>query len=346
MGAMWAFLTLLQAASAADDGSCYAWLPAKNVASVEQVALTEISGLAASRAYANILWGHNDAGNVASIYAMNFDGEDMGAFFVPGAENVDWEDIALGPCGSESTDCSCLYIGDIGDNDRERGGGVIYRLPEPEPVADGQGQTVVPEAQPFRYPEGLSYDAEALLVHPLTGEIVLITKGDPASVFAFPDTFSGEEVELERIATLDLTALGVESPLATGADFSPRGKRIVVRTDADVVLFSVTGTIAAAFSSGQAPLPDPPAADAEAVAFSADGTALYLAGESVSPDLWTLQCVGYDSDTADTADPLVDCDDGTQCGCRGGGAAVVLLLPLLWYRPAQRPQMFRSSVSR
>lgn len=334
MGAMLASLALSLTAHSADDGQCYAWLPAEIIASVENAALTELSGLAASRANANILWGHNDAGNTASIYAVNVDGSDMGTFFVPGAENTDWEDIALGPCSGARDECACLYIGDIGDNDTVRSGGVIYRLPEPEPVAGGHGQTVVPEALPFRYPDSASYDAEALLVHPLTGEIVIITKGDPASVFAFPTApveVTDEVVELQLIATLDLTALGVESPLATGADFSPRGNRMVVRTDADVVLFDVTTTVAAAFSSGQPPLPDPPEQDAEAVTFSPDGTALYLVGESVAPELWTLQCVGFDSDTADTADPLVDCAPEPDCGCRGGAGFVFLLLPL-WRR--------------
>jgi hypothetical protein len=329
-------LTLLLpvlSASAADDGSCYAWLPAEIVASVSNNELVEISGLVASRAHANILWGHNDAGNVASIYAIGVDGSDMGAVFIPGADNEDWEDIAIGPCASTDDGCSCLYIGDFGDNTLTRGGGVVYRLPEPD-VTGSQGQSGIPEALPFRYPDG-AHDAEALLVHPLSGQTFIITKNDPAGVYAFPESppVAGDEVELVLIATLDLTALGVDSPFVTGADFSPRGKRVALRTDADVVLFDVSTTVAEAFAGGQAPLPDPPEQDAEAVAFSVDGASLYLAGESVAPELWEIRCVGMESDTADTADPLVDCaEEETTCGCRGGGAALALPLLLLWRR--------------
>ena len=111
---MQTILLLISTAIAADDGSCYAWLPAEIVASVENKELVEISGLVASRQHANILWGHNDAGNVASLYAIGTDGADMGTFFVPGAENVDWEDIAIGPCAPGAEECGCLYIADIG----------------------------------------------------------------------------------------------------------------------------------------------------------------------------------------------------------------------------------------
>ena len=321
-------------ATAADDGSCYAWLPAKIVASIENDALDEISGLAASRAHANILWGHNDAGNVATLYAIGLDGGDGGAVFVPGALNEDWEDIAVGPCAATAEDCSCLYIADIGDNEQIRGGGVVYRLPEPDIVSGGQGQSEIPEALPFRYPDG-PHDAEALLVHPISGETFIITKSDPAGIYAFPTSppVGGEEVELVLIATLDLTALGVDSPFITGADFSPRGRRVVVRTDADVVMFDVSTTMADAFDNGQAPLPDPPEQDAEAVTFSIDGTALYLAGESIAPELWELRCVGMESDTADSADPLADCaEEPVPCGCRGSGAVGLLPLLLLWGR--------------
>ncbi|MFT5679551.1 MAG: hypothetical protein ACI8RZ_000455 [Myxococcota bacterium] len=322
-------------ATAADDGSCDAWLPAKIVASVENNALDEISGLVASRTHANILWGHNDAGNDALIYAIGVDGADNGEVFIYGAINEDWEDIAIGPCASTDDGCSCLYIGDIGDNDLTREGGVVYRLPEPDLVTgDGQGQGDAPEALPFRYPDG-AHDAEALLVHPISGETFIITKNDPAGIYAFPSSppAGGPEVELVLIATLDLTAFGVDSPFITGADFSPRGRRVAVRTDADVLLFDVSTTMADAFSDGPDSLPDPPEQDAEAVAFSVDGTVLYLMGESVAPELWEIRCVSMESDTADTADPLMDCEEEEEsCGCRGSGAAMLLPLMLLWRR--------------
>ena len=335
MGRMWTLAMGILTADAADDGSCFAWFPAKIAASIENTDLNEISGMVSSRAHANILWAHNDAGNTATLYAIGVDGSDMGAFFVPGALNEDWEDIAVGPCGADADDCSCLYLGDIGDNDSVRSGGVLYRLAEPEPASGSLGQTPVPEAIPFRYPDG-ARDAEALLVHPLTGETLILTKGDPAGVYAFPDSppVAGAEVELTLIATLDLTASGAESPQITGADISPRGRRVVVRTDADVVLFDVETTLAAAFSESQQPLPGPPEQDAEAIAFSIDSTVLYLAGESLLPELWEIRCVGVESDTADSADPLTDCPEPDEtCGCRGESAMVLLgLLPLLWRR--------------
>jgi hypothetical protein len=63
-----------------------------------------------------------------------------------------------------------------------------------------------------------------------------------------------------------------------------------------------------------------------------DGRVLYLAGESVVLELWAVRCVGMDSDTADIADSLTCEPEEETCGCRGGGAAGLLLLPLLWSR--------------
>ena len=60
--------------------------------------VVESSGVAASRAYPGVLWTHNDSGDGPYLYATTLDGRDLGWLLVPGAEAIDWEDIALGPC--------------------------------------------------------------------------------------------------------------------------------------------------------------------------------------------------------------------------------------------------------
>src|SRR4051794_13240359 len=90
--------------------------------------LVESSGVAVSRAHPNILWTHNDSGDGPFLYATDLHGTDRGAMVVPGANAIDWEDIALGPCPvpfvlqprPRVTASSCIYLADTGDNLEQR----------------------------------------------------------------------------------------------------------------------------------------------------------------------------------------------------------------------------------
>src|ERR1700742_2093879 len=87
--------------------------PAK-LATVKNPAVTESSGLVASRTTPGAYWTHNDSGDGPFIYAFDTRGDSFGTFRVSGAEARDWEDIAAGP--GPQPNRSYLYIGDIGDN--------------------------------------------------------------------------------------------------------------------------------------------------------------------------------------------------------------------------------------
>ncbi len=71
---------------------------------------------------------------------------------------------------------SYLYIGDIGDNRRSRRDVVVFRVEEPaagRPGATSETQMSTPLR--FRYPDA-PHDAEALALHPHTGDIYFIVK--------------------------------------------------------------------------------------------------------------------------------------------------------------------------
>src|SRR2546427_1152391 len=72
--------------------------------------LTESSGVVASRAHPGILWTHNDSGDGPYLYATDLHGTDRGVVKVTGARNVDWEDIARGPCPGQARVADCIYI--------------------------------------------------------------------------------------------------------------------------------------------------------------------------------------------------------------------------------------------
>src|SRR5205085_6750727 len=75
-------------------------------------ALRESSGVAVSREHPGILWTFNDSDNPPYLFATDTLGGDRGTFEVAGAENVDWEAMALAPCASGS----CVYLADTGDD--------------------------------------------------------------------------------------------------------------------------------------------------------------------------------------------------------------------------------------
>ncbi len=314
---------------AIDDGSCSSWLGWDELASVQRVGLDEISGLAASHRFPETLWALEDSGGSGVVYALGLDGSDRGSVSLLGATNEDWEDLALGPC-LDSAACSCLYVGDIGDNDRTRSSGVVWRVEEPE-LVDGaaSGQTSPAEGLWFRYPDG-SHDAESIAVDPVTGALYVLTKSETTSqVYVFPASpavggTEGDPVTLEHVATLALAGWDAEDLKLTSADISPRGSRWALRTDEDLFVLGVPegGDLLDALDQDPASLPVPSTPDGEAVAWDPEGDALYLVSEGAAA-MVAVACASFDSSGEAGLDPLVHCDlaeEPTDPGCACSGA--------------------------
>ena len=199
------------------------------LARLKDKAVKESSGLAASRTSRGVYWTHNDSGDGPFIYAFDTKGNGRGTWRVTGATANDWEDIAAGP--GPKPGVSYLYIGDIGDNQSKRSEIVVYRVPEPElskgTVSKSKAAATAPsEAIRLRYPDG-SHDAEALLVHPHTGNIYIVTK----IAFANPEIYearaplaAGRIITLMRIGTLQVPSL--LGGIITGGAISPDGRRV------------------------------------------------------------------------------------------------------------------------
>ena len=185
--------------------------------------LPEASGVAASRRTAGLFWAHNDSGDPV-IFGIDSDGAIKNRIRVTGAAVDDWEDIAVGPCPQGS----CMYIADIGDNSGTRKHITLYRVVEPAP---GEAATEPVEAFQAVYPDG-PHDAEALFVSQ-DSDVFLITKGDPGSValFRFPRPLaSGTPLQLQRIGEPVAGPRVEPKNRPTGADISPDGQWVVVRT--------------------------------------------------------------------------------------------------------------------
>ncbi len=196
-------------------------LPAEVIARLADTRVRESSGVAASRANPGIYWTHNDSGGGPYLYAFDLRGAAHGRWRVRDARSRDWEDISAGPGPAPGR--PYLYIGDIGGKRREV---TVYRIEEPRIAAcprDCQTQPAV--AIRLRYPDG-PHDAEALLVHPKTGDIYIIGKGAATGVYkARPG-----QLTMTRIATLDVPGRAFATLIGgiTGGDISPDGRRVAL----------------------------------------------------------------------------------------------------------------------
>ncbi len=203
--------------------------------------IRESSGVAVSRRQGGFLWTHNDSGHENRLYAVNQQGDVLATFRVPGATNIDWEDIALGPCPGRSGDC--LYIADTGDNLRSRDSVSIYIVPEP--IASADRRSGVQNTEParrvdFQYEDG-PHNVEAMAVGP-SGEILLVSKGQRSPIQAYslrPDELFAGELVLRPKNDVGMLELRVMAPWVTGAAFSPSGDRLVVRSYTELFFYTL-----------------------------------------------------------------------------------------------------------
>lgn len=206
--------------------------------------LIESSGVAVSRAHAGILWTHNDSGDGPYLYATDLQGTDRGAVRVPGAEAVDWEDIALGPCPRRPGDC--LYVGDTGDNLERRTRVTVYAVPEPDPpvsAADTQHVTAAAHALSLYYPDG-PHDVEALYVSPRDTALYLVSKGrgrhGSVRLYRVDHTSwaSPGPIRAKFLQTLPIVPSNATGRLVTGATIRADGGLVAIRTYTEVYFFS------------------------------------------------------------------------------------------------------------
>ena len=191
---------------------------------VSTAAATELSGLVLSRAQPGALWTHNDSGDRPRVLAVARDGRLLADVAITGAESVDWEDIAIARA-LEGGDA--LYIADTGDNAGRRPDVAVYRVPEPILAGVAPAASAPAARLTLRYPDG-AHDAEALLVEPSGGALVLVTKsfsGD-AGVYVASHPAAGATTVLRRRARL---ALGPGEAVTAG-DVSADGRTIVLRS--------------------------------------------------------------------------------------------------------------------
>ena len=269
--------------------TCSKKLVASQSAPILNNALTEISGIAASRLNPGLLWVHNDSGDTARIFGLDAQGITHATYRLEAASAIDWEDIAVGrgPVAS----MTYIYVGDIGDNNSMRSEIVVYRVAEPVVDLAGSvsGSLSGVDAIRLRYPDG-AHNAEALLVDPVTGDIVVITKsmsgGAQRAYRVSGLTPTGVVTTMEYLATITTSASALGA--ITGADISPNGLQLALRTYGGVAVSARPdiGTPLSTFIGGGSKIvacsgPSPSESQGEAVGFNSNGRGFITVSEGV-----------------------------------------------------------------
>jgi hypothetical protein len=232
--------------------------------------LPEASGITPSQR-GDRLWALKDSGK-PMLFALDAHGAIQSKVQLAGATVDDWEAVASGRCPSGS----CLYVGDIGDNDGARAQVTVYRVPEPSPAAS----TARADVFTARYPDG-PHDAETLLVAP-DGRVYIVTKGSTGAItiYRFPrELRPGAAMELERVGKPRDAGKVAKDEWITDGAVSRDGARVVLRTHRALYIYPTPP-----FLQGSWPEPrrislaefDEP--QGEGVALGADDS-VYLIGE-------------------------------------------------------------------
>jgi hypothetical protein len=271
------------------------------LANLEDVAVSESSGVAASRSRPGLFWTHNDSGDGPFLYRFDRQGKKKGVWLIAGATARDAEDCAAGPGPEKGR--SYLYLGDIGDNASERRDCVVWRVPEPDLPEDAAvtskdqpHRTAPAEALAFTYPDS-PHDCEALLVHPVSGEIYLVTKERTkatSSVYKFPPHLvPGQRSLLTRVAELRLNSASLTgASFVTGGDIAPDGRKVILRDYLqlyELTLPQEASHFDAIWNQQPRTIPSPVMIQAEAVCYGLMSDSLYLTSEQLPAPFYELR---------------------------------------------------------
>lgn len=288
--------------------------------------ITEASGIVASRQNPGVLWTHNDSGFGGSVFALSTNGALLGRYYVPTAFSGNYEDIAIGP--GSNPEHQYLYLGDIGDNFLSRFSIRVFRFPEPAIYLYQSNSppilpTIAAQEIELRYPDG-PFDAEALMVDPLTGDLFISTKEtNSARIYRATraELDGGGPVMMTFIREMSFS--GFRS--VSAGDISADGRLIAMRRNGRAwvwnrALTQTVGDALAATGSTQPVATSPEDLNGEAIGFHPTGLGYYTISEGFQPllnyfrrtgslpsqpavfikpgDVWRYQDSGADEGTA------------------------------------------------
>jgi hypothetical protein len=251
---------------------------------LENEAITEASGLAASRLNKGLFWTHNDSKDANRLFLFDENGRDKGTFFIDKATNRDWEDLEMATINNTPY----IYVADIGDNDGKHEKKYIYRVKEPKLLASSKpvSETLKDvETITFKYPDD-NRNAEALMIDQKTFDIYIVTKfEDSVHVYTLPFPQSTTQVNTAKFVTkLPMT-------FVTAGTISLDNQEILIK-NTDTIFYwkrKKDESIAAALKRSPTLLPYIKEPQGEAIAFAVDGSGYYTLSEikkKIKPNLY------------------------------------------------------------
>ena len=256
--------------------------------------LIESSGVGVCSFVENSIWTHNDSGYSPNLFLLKTNGKLLAKVELTNARNVDWESM----CRFKVDNKSYLMIGDVGDNLARRKDYQLYLIQEPDlskqlaskprkPIETSVKTTRID----FNYPDG-ARNCEAIAVDVLANQIWLIEKiylskrGEtPPGIYVLPLNLEPDKKPLvaRRIANFPPSNV-------TGMDFSPDGKRLIIRNYLNAHLYSrVDETWETVINKT---IPNvvilPIQRQGEAVCFTEDSQSLILTSEMVRQPIWKV----------------------------------------------------------
>ena len=263
----------------------------EQVCIVDDVEISEASGIAASLRQKDAVWLHNDSGDSARLFLVGLDGNTRAVATLNIKHPVDWEDM----CSFEANGEKWLLIGDIGDNQRVRSKSeracelLLIKEPTFEPGHPNPVNIRVDVVSriEFQFPDGPE-DCESLAVDTQRSEILLLTKCAPqkCQLFRLPlSTKSGQrKLTAEPIASLAV-------PFATSMDISADNHSLVVVNmfSGALIRRGVEEDWTSACRQPITVLTLPAMPQCETVCFESTGASILVNSERTKQPLWRIR---------------------------------------------------------
>lgn len=293
LAAAWALVAVVgvgwAASARGEDSRPAAFEDSKVAFRFEDERITESSGLAQSLRNPGLTWTNNDSGDSARIYGVdNTTGRTQATLDLDDVTARDWE--AMTTCREDDGD-TVIWVGDIGDNIDGWKTYKLHEIDEPQDPRDGDADF---ESYSMQYVDGKARDSEALLCHPRTGRLYMVSKESAGGVYEGPERMrQGETNKFRRIADAPSTV--------TDAVFLPDGKHAVLRgyQQAWVVDTENDWKVIAAFFP-------PLQIQGETIAVAADGKALLFGSEGLNAQVYRVELPADLSSLQGSGDNLAD----------------------------------------